>query len=254
MTSRTWRRRQGRSPRSPSAPSRLRDVRAGDAPVAGEGRVTAVAAIAGRSDRVLISVDNRAVGVLSDLEAYRRQLAVGTILDAATLSEVMALADRQSLLDATLNYLSFRPRSEQEVRRYLRKRGATDAAADDVVADLKRQRLVDDEAFARFWVENRRRFRPRGERLLQSELRAKGVARETVEAAHDDEPLADEDGLAARAAEPYLRRLRGQPWLEFRRKLSAYLVRRGFSHETAAAATKRLWEGAATDAEAADED
>ena len=249
MTSRTWTSRQGRSSRRPSAPSRLRDILAGDAPIEGEGRITAVAAIAGRSDRVLVSVDNRPLGVLSDLEAYRRELAVGKILDAATLSELRTLADRQSLLDATLNFLSFRPRSEQEVRRYLRKRGATDSAADDVVADLKRQRLVDDEAFARFWVENRQRFRPRGERLLQSELRAKGVSRETLKASHEDEPPADEEELAVRAAQPYLRRLQGQPWLEFRRKLSAFLVRRGFGYATASAVTKRLWGGAALDEE-----
>lgn len=249
MTSRTWRSRQGRSSPRGQAPTRLRDVLAGQAPEAGEGRVTALTAVAGRADRVLVSVDNRPLGILSDVEVYRRELVVGMLLDVETLAELRALADRQSLLDATLHFLSFRPRSEQEVRRYLRKRGAGDAAAEEVVAGLKRQRLVDDEAFARFWVENRQRFRPRGERLLQSELRAKGVSRETVQAAHEDEAPADEEALAERAAESYVRRLRGQPWLEFRRKLSAFLVRRGFSYGTAATVTKRLWEGADPDDE-----
>jgi len=77
MTLKTWRSRQGRAPRKGSTPTRLRDVLAGQAPEGGEGRVTALAPVAGRADRVLLSVDSQPLGILSDVEAYRRELVVG---------------------------------------------------------------------------------------------------------------------------------------------------------------------------------
>src|SRR5579859_2317343 len=112
MTSRTWRSQPKRLSRKQSTPSRLRDVLAGQAPVSGEGRVTAVTAVAGRPDRVHISIDQRPIGIVSDVEAYQRELSVGKLLDVETLRELQSIADRQALIDATLNYLSFRPRSE----------------------------------------------------------------------------------------------------------------------------------------------
>jgi len=200
-----------------------------------------------KPERVFLDVDGRYIGALSDIEVYERRLAVGLLLDADTLATLQERAAHQSLLDATLHYVSFRPRSEQELRRYLRYRGASDEAAEAVVADLRPLGQVDDEAFARFWMDNRQRFRPRGERLVRSELRAKGVTSETLDAVEEADPPVDQEELAVRAAQSHVRRLQGEPWLEFRRKLTAYLLRRGFDYGIAGAVTKRLWEGSPPD-------
>lgn len=88
--------------------------------------------------------------------------------------------------------------------------------------------MIDDDAFARFWVENRSRFRPRGERALAQELRQHGIAPAVITKA-----LGDYDAVAA--AETYAReqarRLAGLPPEQFRRRLAERLARRGFAYD-----------------------
>lgn len=83
-------------------------------------------------------------------------------------------ADPEKLLTKALNLLSYRPRSVAEMRR----RGLA-----AVIPKLIELDLLDDQKFARWWVEQRSRFRPRGRIALKSELFQKGVAREIVESA-----------------------------------------------------------------------
>jgi regulatory protein len=86
-----------------------------------------------------------------------------------------AVDDPAVVLDAAARFLEVRPRSVDEVRRRLRDAGYR---LDLVVAAIERLTdlgMLDDEAFARAWVESRDRARPRGERALRSELRRKGV-------------------------------------------------------------------------------
>jgi regulatory protein len=106
------------------------------------------------------------------------------------------------------------------------------------VERLERAGLLDDDAFARYWVENRERFRPRGLHALRYELRRKGIGDEVIERA-----LAsiDVSASAYRAAEAKARQLRHQDPVTFRRKLLDYLARRGFEYEVAQDATERHW-------------
>jgi regulatory protein len=98
---------------------------------------------------------------------------------------------------------------------------------------------VNDEAFARAWVENRNAFRPRGRSLLKMELRRKGLSDETVQSILSEQE--DEETLAMEAARKYVRRLKGLDWLEFRRKLGGFLARRGFSYTTLAPVVSEVW-------------
>src|SRR5882672_8501103 len=91
-------------------------------------------------------------------------------------------SEKTSPLDVALRYLAQRPRSENEVRRRLRRAELTDEAIDTVVAQLKQHHLVDDAAFAQYWVEQRQTFRPRGARLLRAELRSHGVGTHDAQA------------------------------------------------------------------------
>lgn len=152
------------------------------------------------------------------------------------------MADTNSLqdsLNAAYHYLSYRPRSEGEMRDWLRRRGFSNGVVQQAIIKLREQNLSDDFTFARFWRDNRLSFRPKSKRLIGKELRDKKVAAEIVEQVIediDDEATAYELGRSRMSA---LARL-GYPG--FCRRLSAYLAYRGFSYQVIRDTAARLWQ------------
>ena len=176
-------------------------------------------------------------------------LRVEQPLDDAALAALREADERQRALDAAFILLSYRPRSAREVETRLRQKGYSPTAIEAARARLDHYGLVDDAAFARYWVEQRQTYRPRGAAALRAELRARGVGAEEIATALPAD--ADEDEAAYRAALPRLRRLAGLDRATFRQRLGAYLQRRGFGHAACAAAVERLWaEATAADARA----
>jgi regulatory protein len=103
---------------------------------------------------------------------------------------------------------------------------------------LREQGLLDDDAFARYWVEARQQSSPRGHRLLRRELLAKGIA---VDTARQAVAAAAEEEAARRAAEKKARSLHNLDYPTFRRRLGQFLLRRGFPYDTARALVEELW-------------
>jgi len=144
-------------------------------------------------------------------------------------------------VDVALRYLASRPRSEREVRLRLRRGGLDDAGIDRVLDRLRAHGLVDDAAFAHYWVEQRQTFRPRGGRLLEAELRRHGIATElAAEAAEPTSETAAED--AYRAAYKRAQQLRGLDARTFRTRLGQFLARRGFDWDVVGPTVERLWD------------
>jgi regulatory protein len=109
-----------------------------------------------------------------------------------------------------------------------------------VLVQLRRHQLIDDRAFADYWVEQRQTFRPRGARLLRAELARLGVERGGAEAAVA--PLADSaETDAYRAAARQATRLRGLDERAYATRLGQWLARRGFDWDTITAVVARLW-------------
>lgn len=143
-------------------------------------------------------------------------------------------------LDAAVRFLGQRPRSEREIRRRLAREDLPPEAEDEVVERLRTWGLVDDQAFAAYWVEQRTTFRPRGARLLKAELRQKGVSGEVAdEAAAALAETADED--AYRSAQKKARLLAGYDEQVFRQRLGQFLQRRGFGWDVITPTVERLW-------------
>jgi len=103
--------------------------------------------------------------------------------------------------------------------------------------------MLDDGAFARFWVENRQAFRPRGVGALRDELRRKGVDRAVVETLLRDEALTgDEAGRAMMIARGALRKYAAtQDRKTFQRRMGGYLQRRGFGFDIIGPIIDTLW-------------
>ena len=169
---------------------------------------------------------------------HGQHLGTGQHLSEAEIGELRKEGDLEKAYNQALNYLSYRPRSQAEVTTYLQRRGMSEIQIEGVAERLERAGLLDDAAFARFWVENRERFRPRGPRALRYELRRKGLDEAVI-----DEALTSLDVMdsAYRAAGKKTRQLRRADRETFFRKLVEYLARRGFDYEVARDTAERHW-------------
>jgi regulatory protein len=156
--------------------------------------------------------------------------------------------DLNATLETALRFLGARPRTQWELRRRLQRSGADDDVLEAALARLADLGYVDDVAFVRWWSEQRDRHAPRGRRLIEAELRQKGVPREVIEGLRD-EPLerADEDATLPetdeqRAAAALERHLHGRPVPDDPKavqRLGMFLMRRGFDAETARRAIRQ---------------
>src|SRR5450759_768570 len=171
-------------------------------------------------------------------------LKVGQELSEEKIVALQAEDTNETTYQKALHFLSYRPRSSAEVRQNLTKRGTPEAVVEETITHLQRAGLVNDQEFARAWVENRNNFRPRSKSALLMELRRKGLSDEVVLPVLDVQ--VDEEALAFEAARKYARRLAGLEWYEFRQKLSGFLGRRGFSYSTLSPVVSKVWKESQT--------
>ena len=141
-------------------------------------------------------------------------------------------------LGSALNLISYRQRTEAELRQRLGARFDTQVI-DQAVGRLKEQGLVDDAQFAHAWSASRARHSPRSSRAIARELTSKGIARPLAEAAVED---LDDDSTAREAAARFARRLADADYDQFHRRLWAHLMRRGYSGSVARRALVELWD------------
>jgi len=121
----------------------------------------------------------------------------------------------------------------------LRRAAVDEAETERVLATLRQLALLDDRAFAEYWVDQRQQFRPRGARLLRAELARLGVSRAgAAQATRQAETTAEAD--AYRAAAGQARRLGRLDEATFRRRLAQWLARRGFDWDSIVPVINRL--------------
>jgi regulatory protein len=212
------------------------------------GTVTAVEVQAKRRNRVNVYLNNTFAFGLTALVAEQAGLRPGVFLSDDQISRLLDDNTLQQAMDTSLNFLSYRPRSEREVRSNLQRKKIPEALIERVMERLKRSGLVDDSAFARFWTENRASFSPRGERAIKAELRQKGVETDVIQTAVGSAEL-DEESNAYTVALKKARSLRGLDQRAFWQRLSGHLARRGFGYDVIHPVVTRLWREAESDAE-----
>jgi regulatory protein len=208
------------------------------------GKITALVAQKKNKDRVNVFIDEEFAFGLALIEAAK--LKRGQELSPDEIARLKTLDEIEMAHERALNFLSFRPRSAEEVRRNLRAKGCPEVTIAAVLQRLEDSGLVDDSAFASYWVENREQFNPLSLRALSFELRQKGVSAETIEAALQG---VDETESAYRAAQPRARRLARLDKAAFRKRLGEFLTRRGFAYRVAREVADRLWGERETDSE-----
>ena len=145
----------------------------------------------------------------------------------------------QDCLNTAYHYLSYRPRSEGEIRQWLHRRGFANEVAEKTIVKLREQNLSADLAFAQFWKDNRLSFRPKSKRLIKKELRDKKVAAEIIEQVTKD---IDDEEIAYKLGSSRMPALAHLDYPDFCRRLSSYLAYRGFSYEVIKHAAALVWQ------------
>ncbi len=173
--------------------------------------------------RVNVYLDGR-YGFGIDLETLMTlKIAEGTEYSESEIKEIVKKAEFQKTLEKLLKYATLRPRSIFEIKQWLKRKRVHESLHKDLFNRLKRLDLVDDEKFARWWVEQRMAFKPRSARLLTYELQVKGIRKEVIEKVLDKMDI-DELKIA--------RKLAVKMKNKDKKKVVAYLSRQGFDWET----------------------
>jgi regulatory protein len=204
-------------------------------------RITALERRPGQK-KIELHLDGGATLVVSTEVCLQFGLRAGEDLTASRLKDLRDAELRRDCLHSALRLLSYRQRTEAEVRVRLLRKGIEPGIVVETIERLRSTGLLDDERFARSWVEGRNQRAPRSRRLLVSELRAHGVTRTIVEGAA---AAIDESDAAYRAAERRARALGSLPYPQFRQRIGGLLLRRGFGYDLVRATVDRLWREAA---------
>ncbi|MEM6325827.1 MAG: RecX family transcriptional regulator [Bacteroidota bacterium] len=197
-----------------------------------EGTVTRVQAQKKDPDRVSVFLDDAfAFGLAADVavgEGVRKGLRLTPEAQLALLQKEEVIRARQAALD----YVSRGGKTTTEVQRSLARRGFSEHATADALAQMERYGYLDDAAYASAFVRGRAASRGHGPQRLRADLIKKGVSREAIDRALDE---LDTDDLADSA-----RRLALQRWRALasetdprkrKKKTTDFLLRRGFSFD-----------------------
>ncbi|MBI3740985.1 MAG: RecX family transcriptional regulator [Chloroflexi bacterium] len=199
------------------------------------GLITAIEPQARHANRFNLYIDDEFAFGLSAILAAK--VRVGQTLSDEERNALEREENFETAYEKALRFLEPRPRSSSEVKQQLFKKKFDAETIARVLARLTDAGLLDDAAFAKYWVENREQFRPRAGRALKFELRRKGVGDTAIKDAVGE---IDESESAYRAGTARARRWRDLEPREFRDKLTAFLIRRGFGYDIAKHAVRRL--------------
>jgi regulatory protein len=204
-------------------------------------RITSLEPQANNPERINLYVDGRFLLGVNAAIVFQMGLQLEQELLPDQLEQLRHEETLQQAVDRALNYLSFRPRSREEVRRYLRRKQTSPEIIEAALAHLDHLDFVNDRAFASFWIETREQFSPRGAHALKNELRMKGVERDVVDELVNDEQDEERALRAGRKKAQSLVHIPGMDYATFRSRLGSFLQRRGFGYEVSTRTVRALW-------------
>ena len=215
--------------RKPSVPRRDEDRDDVAAPRA--GTITGLVESGRREGRYVVQLDGEPFATVSVEVISRLRLAVGQRLDETAVAALVEERELLAAYDKALDLLAFRARSGAELRRRLVQKGIEGPRAEEAVRRLIANGLVDDRAYAETVVRSKALGGGASRRRVGQELARRGVDRETANAAVAhvwQEESVDQTSAAEALARKRLGSLRGLDAPTRRRRLYAFLARRGY--------------------------
>jgi regulatory protein len=202
-----------------------------------ERTITAIIMQKRNQNRVTVELDGEFGFGLDRMTAA--WLKIGQVLTQEKIEKLRREDTIENAFIRAARLISYRPRSEAEIRDRLRKSGQEETVIDQIVHKMRESRLIDDEVFSKEWIENRSTFRPRSQKLLQLELKQKGISQEIIKRSLEE--MQDDSTLAMQAARKQAHRWTGLDESGFRKKMTGFLGRRGFSYFTISEIIPVIW-------------
>lgn len=200
-------------------------------------RITALKIQARDKDRVNVFVDGKYRFSLDITQVAELGIKNGAEYSEEELVELENESQFGKLYTRSLEYALVRPRSQRELKDYLYrktrdtrtktgdiKKGVSKELTERVFQRLSDKGYLNDEKFARFWVENRNVRKGTSLRKLQSELQGKGVESSIIQRVLGESERTDIDELRKIIAKKARR-------YDDEQKLMMYLARQGFRYD-----------------------
>jgi regulatory protein len=200
-------------------------------------QITALKAQKRNHQRVSVYLDGEFAFGLSRIVAA--WLHVGQELSTEKIAELKVEDELEFAYQRAIRYIGYRMRSVSEVQHKLRQQDIDTVVIENVIERLQKSGLLNDLSFAQMWIENRSEFRPRSRRMLAVELKKKGIQSDII--SQIIEETTSDEILAYTAAKKQARKYKHLEWQDFRRKLSSFLARRGFSYSTINPTVNQVW-------------
>jgi len=147
------------------------------------------------------------------------------------INEIVKKAQFQKTLDKLLRFATLRPRSKREIKNWLKKKKIHESLNDSLFKKLKRLDLLDDEKFAKWWIDQRLSFKPRGKRALKYELFQKGIDKQIIEKILNESKI-DETKIAKELLEKNAYKWKKYKGYKEKQKKSQFLARKGISWDS----------------------
>jgi len=194
-----------------------------------------------KKDRFNVYIDGKFSFGANAETILKYQIISGRELSTTKIDQIRKEEDVTKHFDATLNYLSYRPRSQKEVEDYLIKRISkkenikfSQAKDSDIISEivgkLKKYKYLNDIEFSKWWISSRSNSRPRGIIVIKSELIQKGINREIIEELLPG--MKSQKSIALKAIEKKLNRWEKLSEVEFKKRVYSFLSMRGFDYDT----------------------
>lgn len=164
-------------------------------------------------------------------------LKEGRDLSDEEIGKIVKKSEFQKALDKILKFATLRPRSEKEIKDWIKRKKVHESLHKDLFDRLKKLELIEDKKFAVWWVEQRQSFKPRGIKALVMELRQKGISKEIIEEVLVREDI-NEKNIAKELLSKNEYKWKNLPPLEAKQKKAQFLARKGLGWDTISSVLK----------------
>jgi regulatory protein len=200
--------------------------------------ITAITKQKSNDNRVNIYLDDEFSFGLYAINAVR--LKVGQIITQTAINELLFEDQLEAAFQKSLRFIAYKPRTNFDVRKKLIESGYPEEIVEIILQRLEEKGYINDHQFANNWSENKSLNKPRSKKLIRLELKQKSIDEEIIEEVVNR--MDSDDELAIRAAEKYYRKLSNLEEITFRRRLTGFLLRRGFSYSVIKPIVDQFWE------------
>lgn len=204
-------------------------------------RITSIEPQKKRTSRYNIFLDGKFAFGLSEQAIVESGLKKGKILTPDKIENILKKEEFSKLQDIAIHFLNYRPRSEKEIRDHLTKKisqregikfheAQESPLIGQIIAKLRRYKFINDLEFAKWFVESRIRSHQKGLRIINLELKLKGIEKDIIEKVLKN--VDSEQDLAIKVASKKLKKWQKLSDLDFKKKLYQFLLSRGFGFDT----------------------